>query len=251
MCGVGRGRGRHGAGAFLYSGERPRYRGAMFENPVDLLIRVPLVLLALTVHECAHAWVAWRMGDPTAARMGRVSLNPIRHLDPLGTICLMFAPIGWAKPVPVDPRNFRDPRMGDLLTSAAGPASNLAQALLFALAFRGLSYAIESGWIDPTKQATLITAAMMMALTGVLINVGLAVFNCLPLFPLDGFHITLQLLPADARQGFAATAPYGTFVIIGLVLVGNFGSVDILGRLILPPANLILEYVAGLQGFRL
>ena len=223
----------------------------MFDNPLELAVRIPLVLLALTVHECAHAWTAWRMGDPTAASQGRISLNPLRHLEPLGTLCLIFAPIGWAKPVPVNPLNFRDPRMGDLLTSAAGPASNLAQALLFALALRGVSHAAGSGWLNMTDHKTLITAAFLMCLAGVLINVGLAVFNCLPLYPLDGFHITLQLLPADARQGFAATAPFGVFAILGLVLVGNFGSVDILGRLIGPPVNLVLEYVAGLEGFRL
>ena len=90
-------------------------------DPVDLMIRVPVILLALTVHEFCHAYFAYRMGDPTAYRLGRCSLNPLRHLEPLGTICLLFAPIGWAKPVPIIPINFRDPRKGMLVATAAGP----------------------------------------------------------------------------------------------------------------------------------
>jgi Zn-dependent protease len=215
-------------------------------NPVELLIRVPVVLLALTVHEFCHGYFAYRMGDPTAHRMGRLTLNPIAHLDPLGTICLMFAPIGWAKPVPINPLNFHDHRKGILVSTAAGPASNLAQAILFALLLRALMR--FGGSIMPglgTQAVNAIQAVGMLCFFGVLINVGLAVFNCLPLYPLDGFHITLQLIRPESQEQFAETRPYGPFVILALVLLGNLGDFDILRYLIAPPANLIFRYVAG------
>jgi len=219
--------------------------GDLFD-PLNLVIRVPLVLLALTVHAFSHAYVAWRMGDPTAARLGRCTLNPIKHLDVLGTICLMFAPIGWAKPVPVNPLNFRDPRKGDLYTSAAGPASNLAQAIVFALLLRGLVY-YSVHWAGPGDHP-LAEAMWVMFSVGVIINVGLAVFNCLPIYPLDGFHITMQLVRPETQRRLMETAQYGPFLIIGLVLFGRVGSVDILGRLILSPANFLFKYVAGVHG---
>lgn len=223
-------------------------------DPVDLLIRVPLVLLALTVHEFCHAYFAYRMGDPTAARLGRLTLNPIKHLDPLGAICLVFAPIGWAKPVPVNPLNFRDPRKGDLVTTAAGPGSNLLLALAFALLLRAVLHA--GGGIIPFVDRTVppfLYAAFLFCYVGVLINSSLAVFNCLPIHPLDGFHITLQLLPVRSQQGFADTATYGPFLLLGLIVLDRAVVLDktsgqgILGRLIEPLVSVLLKYVAGMR----
>lgn len=219
----------------------------MFDlDPVNLLIRVPVVLLALTVHEFSHGYFAYRMGDPTAYRMGRLTLNPIKHLDPLGTICLMFAPIGWAKPVPINPLNFHDRRKGILVATAAGPASNLVQAIVFALLMRavvslagGIEHALGAD-ADPRFQALA-----MISFMGVLVNVGLAVFNCLPFYPLDGFHITLQLMRPESQEKFVETSRYGPFLILGLVLLGSLGDVSILMYLIRPPVNLILRHVAG------
>ncbi len=247
-------------------------------NSSELLIRIPVVLLALTVHEFCHAYFAYRMGDPTAYRLGRCSLNPLRHLDPLGTICLMFAPIGWAKPVPINHENFRRPpgtasrsgfesewttgtgyygapdvagdrrvRRGILISTAAGPLSNLAQAVLWALILRGIRYAMP--WAPDTPQADrLIELAWSMAGTALMINVGLAVFNCLPLYPLDGFHILLQLIKPGREHEFAQTARYGPFMIIGLVLLGNYGHIDVLGKLMNPVFLFLFRHVAGLPG---
>ena len=214
-------------------------------DPIDLLTRLPVVLLALTIHECSHAYCAYRMGDPTAYRLGRVSLNPLRHLDPLGTICLLFAPIGWAKPVPVNPLNFDDPRKGDLVTTAAGPGSNLVQALVWALLLRGVLYWWPDTGASLTGSLHVRAAAGELCYYGTVINVGLAVFNCLPLYPLDGFHIFLQLTKRESQERFAATAAYGPFAIIGLVLLGRIGKTDILSSLINPPARFILQHVAG------
>lgn len=209
-------------------------------DPLNLLIRMPIVLLALTVHEFAHAYVAWRMGDPTAMRQGRCTLNPLKHLDPLGTICLVFAPIGWAKPVPVNPMNFSDPRKGSLYTSAAGPASNILQAVLFALLLR----ALIGGWF-PGVSENASRAMFEMFFLGVLINVGLAVFNLLPFYPLDGYRVSMELLPPHGQRRLAELASMGPFFILGLVMVGYVGGVNILGRLIYPPASLIFKYIAG------
>ncbi len=221
---------------------------ALFDQDfvVKLLIRMPIVLLALTVHEFCHGYFAYRMGDPTAYRLGRCTLNPLMHLDPLGTICLLFAPIGWAKPVPINPLNFDDRRRGILVSTAAGPASNLVQAVLFALLLRGVYYAADQMALGASQQGVRFLAVLgQMCFWAVIINVGLTVFNCLPLYPLDGFHITLQLMRPEKQQQFVQTMPYGPFAILGLVLIGNFTKFNILMYLIGPPANFILKYVAG------
>lgn len=220
----------------------------MFDiDPTELLIRVPIVLLALTVHEVSHGYFAYRMGDPTAFMQGRLTLNPLKHLDPLGTICLMFAPIGWAKPVPINPLNFHNRRKGILICTAAGPLSNLAQAIIFALLLRGIIY-LAGGLgqaLDPDGNPVFYVL-FMMCFTAVLINLGLGVFNCLPLYPLDGFHISMQLMRPETQQWFAKTAKIGPFLILAVVFLGNMGGINILSSLITPLANLILKYVTGL-----
>jgi Zn-dependent protease len=185
------------------------------------------------------------MGDPTAYRLGRCSLNPLRHLEPLGTNCLLFAPIGWAKPVPVNPLNFHDPRKGDLVTSIAGPASNLAQAVIFGLLLR-LTNTYASHFIG-TEQEIMLDVVWEFLATGILVNMGLAIFNMIPLFPLDGFHVILQLTRPERQQQLLETQRFGPFVILGIVLLGHFGNVDILGRIIWPPTHFIFSFVAGLD----
>jgi len=215
----------------------------------NLLIRVPVLLLALTLHEFCHGYFAYRMGDPTAYLQGRLSLNPLRHLDPLGALCLLFAPIGWAKPVPINPLNFHDRRKGILVSTAAGPGSNLVQAVAFALLLRFVLHA--GGGVEAFltgREPPFYHVAFMLCDVGVWINVGLAIFNCLPLFPLDGFHITLQLLPPASRERFAGMKLYGPFLILGLVLAENVLEVHILRSLITTPVDFLLDYVTGLKG---
>ena len=220
----------------------------MFDSldPAQLLTRLPVILLALTVHEFSHAYVAYRLGDPTAHRMGRCTLNPLAHLDPFGTLCIMFGPIGWAKPVPVNPMNFRHPGRDDMLVSIAGPASNIAQALLFALLLRFVVHttAFNAVLADQTR-SVLFT----LCLLGVFVNCGLAVFNMLPVFPLDGFHVTRYFLrsPEDKRV-LDRMAPYGMYIVLGLVAIPFLtdGAISPLFWIISYPVKFVLVHVAGL-----
>src|SRR5690606_19101552 len=153
----------------------------------------------LTVHEFCHAYFALRMGDPTAYRMGRCTLNPLKHLDPLGTICLMFAPIGWAKPVPINSLNFHDQRKGILVSTAAGPISNLVMAVGFAVILRGIT-TWGSALNGIPQGAHFLKVLIDMTLWGVFINVGLAVFNLLPIYLIDGLHYSAQLMLALSQR---------------------------------------------------
>ena len=170
------------------------------------------LLLAIDVHECFHAWVADRLGDPTGRYMGRISLNPIVHLDPLGTIMLLFSAIsgrgiGWGKPVPVNPRNLRyGPRIGMGIVSLAGPFANLVTAAIMALPFR----------------LRLVLPGALSELFGwfVVMNIGLAVFNLIPLPPLDGGHFLPYIFPRASWTFVHQLEQYGPFILILLVMTG-------------------------------
>lgn len=216
------------------------------ERILQIAIRLPIALLALTVHEFCHAWFAYRMGDPTAYRLGRCTLNPIKHLDPLGTICLLFAPIGWAKPVPVIPLNFDDARKGTLITCAAGPLSNLALAIAAALLLRvfyQIAPLVETG--DSTYMENFNLALVFMAETAVCLNVGLTIFNFLPLYPLDGFHVVANLSNPDTHQWMEDTRFYGPFAILGIVFFSRVAEIDLLGKIIDPPTLFLFHHLVG------
>jgi len=179
-----------------------------------------VLLFSLSVHESAHAWTALQEGDPTAQSLGRISLNPLRHIDPIGTVVLPLLMIftgvpllGWAKPCPVDPRRFKDLKRGQIIVSGAGPTSNLMLAVLFTaalfLAFRVVA--------DPSPNNPLF----LFLEIGVSLNVLLAVFNMVPLPPLDGSHILQWVLPNGLGHRYIrAIAPYGGFILLGLVMTG-------------------------------
>ncbi len=193
------------------------------------LLIAPPILFALTIHEYAHGWVAYRLGDPTAKLAGRLTFNPIAHLDPLGTILLFVARIGWAKPVPVNPYYFRDPRAGMLYVSLAGPASNLLAAFGFGLICRALG--LRS--LVPLHPGFLGLLEMMLVFA-VYINLILAVFNLIPVPPLDGSKILASLLSRDSAEAYEHFARYGSFLLFGVILLEMFTGVRILWGIIGP-----------------
>ncbi len=188
----------------------------------EIAIFAPPFLFALTVHEVAHGYVAYRFGDPTAKRLGRLTLNPLKHIDPLGALAFVIMKIGWAKPVPVDPRYFADPVRMMLYVSLAGPVANLVLAVACAVIAKLLLFV---GGLLP---AFLLWPLLKMLVAGVWINIMLAVFNLVPIPPLDGSKILAGLLPPRQAHQFAKLEPFGFLILLALFFTG------ILPRLIMP-----------------
>ena len=202
------------------------------------------VLLAVTVHETAHGWVARLFGDKTAEMLGRLTLNPFKHIDPVGTILvpglMLLLPggfvFGWAKPVPVDWRNFRHPKQDMAWVAVAGPASNLVMAIGWALAAR---IALGLSADNPVALPLLF-----MGVAGMFINTLLMVLNLLPLPPLDGGRVLTGLLPAPYAYKFARIEPYGFFILVGLLMSG------VLGTVLWPVASQVLSMLASVAGMK-
>jgi Zn-dependent protease len=189
----------------------------MFEFPSiqELAIRIPVFLLGLTIHEFAHGWAADRLGDQTARLQGRLTLNPLAHLDPIGTIAIVLIGFGWAKPVPVDYRYLSHPRRDSMIIAAAGPVSNLVMAAGMAACLRLVPWQSLGGDL-----AWLIVPVRMMLRTGVWVNVLLAVFNLLPIPPLDGSRVVSGLLPLRQALAYNRLEPYGFLIIFVLFFTG-------------------------------
>lgn len=207
----------------------------------QLIATVVALLVAFTIHEATHALVAYRLGDTTAQRAGRLSLNPAAHLDPMGTLMVLVAGFGWGKPVPVNPRNLHPGgRSGMGLVAAAGPVSNLLMAFVFAAPFRAgiITWAMMGG-------SALIPGIGQVLLTIVTLNVYLALFNLLPIAPLDGFNVAMGILPESAARVLWGTQRYGPLILLFLILSGRFLRFDLLGATLLPIANAILQLFLG------
>jgi Zn-dependent protease len=206
------------------------------------LLIAPILIFSIVLHEVAHAWVARREGDDTPERQGRITLNPIPHLDPVGSVVvpavLAFMPgnflFGWARPVMVDIRNFRDPVWSDIRVSLAGPASNLVLAGLFTLLMvPAILLAGEGGVSGRLLQESVWVAG---AFYGIMINLILAIFNLIPVPPLDGSHVARHLLPVGLRE------PYDRFGRVGvLILLGVLFLVPGALQVIMVPVQLITE----------
>jgi len=185
------------------------------------LILIPPILFAVTIHEVAHGWVAWRLGDPTAKIMGRLTLNPVRHLDPFGTLVFFLTQtIGWAKPVPVNPMNLQNPKQDMVWVSLAGPLSNLVMAALSAFFVRSLIRPLSLLVPD-----AILTPIVYMGILSVQLNIGLAVFNLIPIPPLDGSKVLIGLLPKDLAYRFAALEKWGFVLLLLLVFTGVAGNI--------------------------
>jgi Zn-dependent protease len=194
-----------------------------------LLLYVPPFLLALTAHEFAHGWMAYRKGDHTAAMQGRLTFNPVKHVDPIGTILLpaflifTHSPFvfGWARPVPINPYNFRNPRKDNLQVALAGPLANVLLAVVFAGVYRILLWtpgypALGEGFFLPLAQMVMI---------GFELSLVFAVFNMVPVHPLDGSHVLEGLLPPAQAIAYQRLAPYGFILLLALMFTGIFSRI--------------------------
>lgn len=194
---------------------------------VQLIILAPPLLLALTVHEFAHGYVAYRLGDPTAKDLGRLTLNPLKHLDPLGTLAFFIIKIGWAKPVPVNPTYFRNPRKDMLWVALAGPAVNLVLAIVSALATKVVWFIAANIPYSQLAEAILVPLNQVL-IASVWINLVLCIFNFLPIPPLDGSKILAGILPPDMARSYASVERYGFIIILVLAFSG------LLSKMIMP-----------------
>lgn len=200
----------------------------MFDiNFQDLIIQVPVFLFALTIHEVSHGYVASLCGDQTARMQGRLTMNPLKHLDPLGTLAIFLIHFGWAKPVPVDPRNFRNPHRDMMLVSLAGPMANLATMVVSLLVL------IVLVSLGPAIPVFVAEPLMAMFYLSCWINFILAIFNMIPIPPLDGSKVLMGLLPPRYAQQLARLDGAGFILIMILAFTGVFGKlINFIQRLI-------------------
>ncbi len=217
---------------FRFFGEFSNDPQAAILNIIGFIIAL---IIAISVHEFSHALSAYRLGDNTAKNQGRLTLNPKAHLDPMGTIMIVFAGFGWGRPTPVSPWNLRiGEKAGMAVVSVAGPISNVIVALITGIIFQVY---MNSG-TDSIQVARIL-------LTVIQLNLVLAIFNLLPIAPLDGFKIVLGLLPRDAALSFAKTERYGMIILVLIIMGDVFLNLGILGRVISPVISFLMRLVIG------
>ena len=212
----------------------------------EFILLIPVILFSLTVHEVCHGWVADRFGDPTARATGRLTLNPIAHLDPLGTIMLFIAHFGWAKPVMVNPYNLQDPKKDMIWISLAGPGANFLLALIAGITLRilmGFGSIDVSGFMWSSIYALLILTLQ--------INLALGIFNLIPIPPLDGAKVLFGFLPARYEHQYLWLERYGMVILLALFVLDSFTPFRILSIILWLPANLLSYLFAGRSLFYL
>jgi Zn-dependent protease len=216
----------------------------MFGEDTATFISYAIILfISLPAHELAHAAMATAFGDPTPRAQGRLTFNPLKHLDPFGSIMLLIAGFGWAKPVQVDPYILRQRSPAALaLVSVAGPGTNLLLALVASVLFR--LHILQLDWVYNSS----FPSAGQFFSTFVLINLVLMLFNLIPIAPLDGEEVLAFFLPSAGQRALASIRPYGMYILLALILVGRFGngSFDPLGTIIFNPATWLARHLIGL-----
>ncbi len=214
---------------------------AQLGNPAVFLGLLIALVVGISVHEYSHAWMANRLGDPTARDLGRLTLNPLAHLDLLGTVMIFLIGFGWGKPVPYNPANLRNgPISGGAMVAAAGPAANLVTAAVIAFALRNLLP--TSGLTADSTSATIATIFAYV----VFINISLAVFNIIPLPPLDGYRVLLRFLPPHLVPSITRFELQGPFLLLIIVLLDSwFLRIGIFQAILGPPVNFLFGLLLG------
>lgn len=201
------------------------------EGLAMLVLMIPCVLLALTVHEAAHGFAAYKLGDMTARNEGRLSLNPLAHLDPIGTIMMLLVGFGWAKPVPINSRYFKKPKRDIAITAVAGPFANLVTAFVATLLGAAvLRFMPGEVWMDYWHGGKLSILILVYTFFDMLakLNIGLAVFNLIPLPPLDGSNILVAFLPPKAASQYLKVRYYTRYIFLGLIVLSYLADYSIL-----------------------
>lgn len=187
----------------------------LISNFQNYLLILPVALISLTVHECAHGFVAYKLGDPTAKNEGRLTLNPLKHIDPIGLLMMMFLRVGWAKPVPVSPLYFKSPKKGMLLTALAGPVSNIALAFVSVPLCEIFGYI---AYINAGALSTVFGIAAEIFFLFAILNLGYAVFNLIPVHPLDGSRVLGYFMPDSFNMFFVRYGQYFQIAFFVLIL---------------------------------
>lgn len=202
-------------------------------SPEEIIAFAIALIPAFTFHEFAHAWMANFLGDSTARNLGRLTLNPLKHLDVLGTIMVFVVGFGWAKPVPVNPYNLRNGRRDMALVAVVGPLTNLVLAIGLALVFRLLGV-LDQRYVE------------YVLMVSIWLNTALLFFNLIPVPPLDGYRVLLGLLPEGAAVQFARFGQIGPLVLFGLIMLGRLlPGVDILGTIVVGPTETVVRALVG------
>lgn len=205
----------------------------------DYLLMIPVLLISLTIHEYSHGYVAYKLGDPTAKDAGRLSLNPLKHLDPVGTLMMIIARIGWAKPVPINPSYFKDPKKGTILVSIGGPLSNLLMAFIGVILFE-ITYVIS--YANIVAGETFVIYYMNFLVMFFSVNINLAVFNLLPVPPLDGSKILSGILPTEVYFRYMQKERIIGIIFIMIVMVFPTALSRVLSFLTQPIANSMIWF---------
>ena len=209
---------------------------------ISFLLSVPIIILILSVHEYAHGLVAKKLGDPTAESLGRLTLNPLKHIDPIGFIMFIVLGIGYAKPVPINSRYFKKPKRDMALVGVAGPASNLIMAIIFAALIKLFFLLAQFIPLNaPTWTVTAFAYLYQILYLGVFYNIAFAIFNLIPVPPLDGSRLLYAFLPSKALLWFQRYEQYFMWGLLGVFLVFNLLNINIIGKVTLFFVNLLFK----------